>query len=582
MNWPQLQTILWLRWRLTRNQWARSGGLGAILAAIVAVASAVMSVSSFAGALTLGIFALGHSSANVLMFIWLALTAAFLLMWLIGLIQDLQRSEGIDLQRLLHLPVALGQMFVINYVGSLLAVSTVVFVPAMIGLAIGLAISRGSSMLWLVPLALAMVFMVTAWTYYLHGWLATLMNNPRRRRVVIMSVTAAVIILAQAPNLYFNVFRRIDAPALSKDREARTRQLQARSDARERQVSELIAAEPIVPLLWVPYGALTLADGRVLPALAGTIGGLVIGAWGLRRAYRSTLRLYRGESGKKPAPAPAAPKPGSAPRAKERLLVERSIPGIPEQASALAVATTQSMLRAPEIKMQFGTSFIVSAMVGTMMLFRAQSKISATVQPFIATAAVAFALFMLVQFLSNQFGMDRDGFRALVLSPADRRQILLGKNLACLPAGALSALMLLTVVAVVLRPSPVVLMACVLQLVAGLLVTGIGGNLLSILVPYRIQAGSLKPTKVPGLAMVMIVLGQLTFPLLMAPLFLPPLAGLFSERVGGPPAMLMNLAISGVMAVVMALVYWKVLDPLSRLLQRRETQILGIVTVDVE
>jgi hypothetical protein len=482
----------------------------------------------------------------------------------------------------MHLPVALSQMFVINYLGSLLAVSTVVFVPAMVGLAIGLALSRSPLMLLMLPLALGLVFMVTAWTYYLHGWLATLMANPRRRRMVIMSVTAAVILLAQAPNLYFNVLRRIDEPTLSKNAPARAQQLQARRDAREHQMNELIAAEPLVPILWVPYGARTLAEGRVLPAIAGAFGGLLIGAWGLRRAYRSTLRFYRGESGKKPSVAVAAPKRAAPRSAKERLLVERRLPGLPEQASALALATAQSMLRAPEIKMQFGTSFIVSAVVGSMILFRASSSISATVQPFIVTGAVAFALFMLVQFLSNQFGMDRDGFRALVLSPADRRLILLGKNLACLPAGALSALLLLTVVSILLRPSPAVVVASVLQLVAGLLFTGIGGNLLSILVPYRIQAGSLKPTKVPGMAMVMIVLGQLTFPLFMAPLFLPPLAGLLSVRLGGPPAMLINLALSAVMAATMAFVYWQLLGPLSRLLQRRETQILSIVTVDVE
>ena len=37
MNWHQLKTVLWLRWRLTRNQWAKGGGSGAAIAAIVAV-----------------------------------------------------------------------------------------------------------------------------------------------------------------------------------------------------------------------------------------------------------------------------------------------------------------------------------------------------------------------------------------------------------------------------------------------------------------------------------------------------------------------------------------------------------------
>ncbi len=35
MNWGQLHTIIWLRWRLTRNQWSRGGPLNAIITLIV-------------------------------------------------------------------------------------------------------------------------------------------------------------------------------------------------------------------------------------------------------------------------------------------------------------------------------------------------------------------------------------------------------------------------------------------------------------------------------------------------------------------------------------------------------------------
>ena len=36
------------------------------------------------------------------------------------------------------------------------------------------------------------------------------------------------------------------------------------------------------------------------------------------------------------------------------------------------------------------------------------------------------------------------------------------------------------------------------------------------------------------------------------------------------------------LAAVLGLVYWQTLGPLGRLLQRRETRILGTVTVEVE
>ncbi len=39
MNWDQLKTILWLRWRLTRNQMTRGKGIGGVVAAIIVVAA---------------------------------------------------------------------------------------------------------------------------------------------------------------------------------------------------------------------------------------------------------------------------------------------------------------------------------------------------------------------------------------------------------------------------------------------------------------------------------------------------------------------------------------------------------------
>ena len=51
MNWEQLKTILWLRWRLTRNQWQRAGGFGAVLAVIIAVGAVVLGGATFVGGL---------------------------------------------------------------------------------------------------------------------------------------------------------------------------------------------------------------------------------------------------------------------------------------------------------------------------------------------------------------------------------------------------------------------------------------------------------------------------------------------------------------------------------------------------
>jgi ABC-2 type transport system permease protein len=485
----------------------------------------------------------------------------------------------------MHLPVGLGQMFVINYLASHLAFSILVAVPAMMGLALGLAISRGPAMLLLAPLSLGMVSMITAWTYCLRGWLAGLMSNPRRRRSVIMAIVLGFILLGQAPNLYFNVFYRFNPPATAATSTPTQPRRNAPSPNGQAKLDQLRPFQKFIPPLWLPLGAQGLAEGHALPALLGALGCFAIGALGLRRAYRGTLRLYRGESGgRTKVPAQSVPSPTPAPalgKAGTRFL-ELRFPGVPEQVAALALATFRSWLRAPEVKVAWGASILVPLIVGGSILFRANLKLPEAAKPFIATGAVVFSIFMLVQFFANQFGFDRDGFRALILSPADRRHILLGKNLACLPVGAGFGLLLLLFVSLRLHLYPLVFAAALFQLAAVLLLAGLGGNLLSILVPYRVQQGTLKPTKMPGLAMLVMMLCHMLFPIAMAPVFVPPLADMLWAAAGWSKAVPVNLIVSVTLAALAALAYWQALGPLGRLLQRRETRILAVVTVEVE
>jgi hypothetical protein len=581
MNWEQLKTVLWLRWRLSRNQWARSGGLGAVIAVIVGLGAFVMGGLCFVGALLGAAFGLGEVSPKIIMAIWFGVTVGFLFFWMIGLLTELQRSETIDLQRLIHLPVALGQMFVVNYLVSHFAFSIIVAVPIMLGLGIGLVFARGPEMVLLVPLALSMVFMITAWTYCLRGWLATLMSNPRRRRTVIMGITFTFILLSQGPNLYFNVLHRRD---FHPSRQSTTDQ-DARRAVEQEKLNQLLAVQKFIPPLWVPLGAQGLAEGRVLPALLGTLGCLGLGAIGLRRAYRSTVSFYYGQTG---GQAPARIKPAgtaavvAAPTGNGNGFLELRLPAVPEQAAALALATFRSLLRAPEVKMAWASSFISLVIVGAMVFLRSPPHLSDTTKPFIATGVAAFSIFMLIQFLANQFGLDRDGFRSLVLSPADRRLILLGKNLASLPVGAAFGTMMLALSSMWLHLPWLVFTATLFQLAALLLLAGLAGNALSILVPYRIQPGSLKPTKMPGLAMLAMILCHMLIPVAMAPAFAPPLAELLWRQAGWPDVVPVNLILSVLLAALAAFAYWQTLGPLGRLLQRRETKILGVVTVEVE
>ena len=586
MNWDQLKTILWLRWRLMNNQWRRGGGLGAVFAILVGAGAFMLAALGFTGGLLGAVFGLDKASPTVVMMVWFGVTVFFLFIWMIGLLTELQRSETIDLQKLMHLPVALGQMFTVNYIVSHFSLSIILVVPAMLGLGIGLAFARGPEMILLIPLALSMVFMVTAWTYCLRGWLSAMMSNPRRRRTVIMCISLAFVLIAQGPNLYFNVFQNRNAFAPSATSEERQRQRDARDASKKNMFNNLIAAQSFIPPLWVPAGARALAEGNPLPALFGTIGCAGIAMLGLRRAYRNTVRFYHGETGGKAEAkiksAGVSAKTVRAPARAGASFLEWHLPGVPEQSAALALATLRSLLRAPEVKMAWATSFIVTVILGATFLFRATTNMSDAVKPFVATGSVVFPVFFLAQFLANQFGFDRDGFRALILSPADRRLILLGKNLAALPVGVVFGTLLIMLTTARLRLPPLTVLATLFQLASVLLMTGIAGNLLSMLVPYRIQPGSMKPTKMPGLAMLVLMFCQMLFPVAMSPVFAGPLLEFFWRRSDLPGFVPVNLIFSALLCGLMAFVYWRLLAPLGRLLQRRETKILGVITVEVE
>jgi ABC-type multidrug transport system permease subunit len=586
MNWDHLSTILWLRWRLMNNQLRRGGGLGAVISIIMVVAASLLGTALFFGALFGGIFGLDQASPQALMSVWFGITGFFLFLWFIGLLAELQRSEAIDLQKLLHLPVALGQLFVINYLASHFTLSIILVVPVILGLGLGLAIAHGPEMLLLIPLALSMVLMITAWTYCLRGWLATMMSNPRRRRTIIMCLTFGFVLLAQGPNLYINVFLRSSANQPSLSHQEQQARLKARLATTQAVFHDLASAEDYIPPLWVPVGARALAEGHALPALLGTLGGLGLAALGLRRAYRGTLRFYHGETGGLAAAKLktfAAAKTSSAPRDKnKKSFLERSLPFVPEQPAALALATFQSLLRAPEVKMAWASSFIVTIILGASFFFRDPANLSGAVKPFIVTGSIVFPVFFLAQFFANQFGFDRDGFRALILSPAERRFILLGKNLATLPVGATFGGLLLALASVWLHlPLPDVA-ATVFQLVTVQLIASLAGNLLSILNPFRIRSGTMKPTKMPGLAMLVLFLCQMLFPLAMAPVFFPQLLALLWRGMDLPDAVPVNLIFSVLLCGLIAILYWQALAPLGRLLQQRETKILGIVSVEVE
>lgn len=582
MNRRHLRTILWLRWRLSRNQWSRGGQLNAVLTMIIVIAGFIVGALGAIGGVLAGIFGMAKLSPMILLGIWDAIVFAFLFFWMIGLVSELQRSETIDIGKMLHLPVSLKDVFLINYLASHLTVAIILFLPAMLGLSLGLLLGRSLYMILMFPLVLGFIFMITAWTYCLRGWLVTLMVNKRRRRAIIAGITFAFILVTQLPNLLGNVLRDHNRhrPRTRQTTQSNRQTGVPSSDSnRLRNQRLVLIVHDCVPFLWVGNGARTLAVGNPWPAVLGAAGGFVIGGLGLRRAYRSTMRFYQGQ----------AIRAGTKRKQKKEKVIHvrkepliRKLPGISVQTSALASIFFRSLARAPEAKMMLAMNLIMLLIFGVSILFRRSASISNTYKPFIVSAAVAVTFFGVSQLMFNAFGMDRNGFRTLVLTPLPRKKILLSKNLAHLPVVLGIGLILLVVVKFAGRLTVMMSVAGFLQLIAAFLLLSIVGNLVSVLVPYRIAPGSMKPTKTTTLTTVFIILSHMSFPMVMLPIFLVPVVGWLVSGLGWLPAGPTNVLVTLLLLGPLVIFYQLSLDPLGKLLLKREKKILEVVTKEIE
>jgi hypothetical protein len=577
MNWNQLCALVWLRWRLTVNQWRRGGEVSAVISMLFLIVG--LGVCAIGGILGLagGILGMPSVAPKYVMLIWDGLVAVFLFLWTIGLVSELQRSEIIDLSKLMHLPISLRNAFFLNYLSSHLSFSLALFLPAMLGLALGMVVGCGPAMILLLPLVFGFFFMITAWTYCLRSWLAALMVNKRRRRAIIMTVTMIFVLLFQMPNLIANVFSKdktTDASVTSSEARQIERQ-QSRAHTREL----VYQAHEYVPFLWLPQGAKALKEGHVWPAVWGACGLMAFGMWGMLRAYRTTVRFYKGQLSDAATPAPVADRQVAP--VTGRLLVERTLPMIPDDAAALAFANLRSLSRAPEVKMGLATNVVMFAIIGAGILLRDKKTISDAAHPFILSAAVTITFMGLPQLMSNHFGFDRNGFRALVLLPTSRWRILLGKNLSILPFSLAIFAIFITFASIMTHPQVVDILTVLLEFVAAFLSLSAIGNFISILVPYRIASGTLKATSIKGLALLLVVLTQLLFTATMLPIFLPAGLGMLGDHYG-LPGRLISLICALVMTCIAALAYLLTLKPLGQFLQRREQAILLVVTHDVE
>src|SRR5439155_5630650 len=341
--------------------------------------------------------------------------------------------------KFMHLPVSPAGGFLINYVSSFFSLTLLVFLPAMLGLALGMILGKGAALLLTLPLLAAFVLMVTALTYQFQGWLASLMINPRRRRTVIVIVTMTFVLICQLPNLV-NIFRPWEnqereqiAKRWSEEQAELERSVSAgkitldqfrqKQEEHQQQIDQMNqrtwlhvqeAARLInlaLPPGWLALGAADAADGQVVPALLGTLGLGLIGAGSLWRSYRTTVRLYTGQftSGSERSAAPV-PAPRTEAVASSPALLEKKLPWLSEYAAAITLGSFRSLTRAPEAKLLLLAPILMVVIFGGL-LFRHSGDLPEAARPLLLFGVMATILLSMFQLMGNQFGFDRNGFR---------------------------------------------------------------------------------------------------------------------------------------------------------------------------
>ncbi len=578
-----LRTILWLRWRLMVNQWRKAGPINIVVGFFIV---GVVLVLGFCGALIgfwAGFFKLNQADPLALLATWDGLCGAFLFFWMIGILSEIQRSESIGIDRLLHLPISVKQIFVINYLASHLTMSIVLFCPGMVCLALALMMSHSLQLGLLLLSSAGLLFTVTAWTYCLRGWLAPLMSNPRKRRVVVATVTFIVIVITQLPNLLSQTFghrqRHRPAPIVQV---TPAESNQPASSAPLGMPKPLLIAHQTIPFLWVGHSAMTLSQGQLWPTLwrAGLL--FVLGGLGLKRAYTLTIRYYQGQSsGSRRIKAKTKKRPKSEATTSVSWL-ERRLPGLSQPAGALALGTFRSLMRAPEVKSQLATQMFFLLFFGVMALFRHTSSLPPAAEPFMPTGAVIFTFMALAQLMFNQFGLDRNGFRSYLLWPTPRHEILLGKNLSFLPIALFINLTFLIIVTIGKKMALIYVLCGLLQMLTGFMLVSLLANVTSVLTPFRIGHGSLKATKRQPSTILLSIILSLCMPLLMIPIALIPTIGYFLDKFGWIDPRWSNPILSLFMLGWVFWLYGKLLIPQGRLLQHRQQAVLDIVTHEVE
>lgn len=183
----------------------------------------------------------------------------------------------------------------------------------------------------------------------------------------------------------------------------------------------------------------------------------------------------------------------------------------------------------------------------------------------------------------NMFGYDRAGFRAFVLSPMDRRHLLMGRNLAYAPLVAALSLGSTLVFCVLYQVGWVMAIHTMLISLSMLAPYLLVMNWMAILTPFPMASGSVQPKHFDFGAVVLNLVLSMILPFILGvsliPLGVQYLVGEWVPAWRGWPV---GILLSVLLLIAGGWMHRKVLPNQAKLLEKREKELLRIVTSKVE
>ncbi len=549
----QLLTLFWLKSRLLRNSLRSSKAVvnqaasifGMLIGLVIALAVAVgLGFASYflskPGALTEA-FRRGASREGFPIesaeFIFFSILAFLYLMWATVPL-SIGGGKQFDAGKMLIYPISLRKLFALDFLSEFTAIQSVFAIPAIVAMGLGAGLGTGDLFKGLIAVVPTILFGM-ALSKWLTTTVGTLVRRKRARGETIIALIGAVAGIggALAGQL---------GPILLKH------------------------ADSLRGLRWTPPGAaaylLAVPNdpiGYVLSFLTLSVYAIVLIIFTYWIARRSALGL--GGERKRKVVVEDAEAPGYA---------GWQIPFVSPQLAAVIEKELRYALRNAQVRM-LGLMPLILIVIRLVQSQRIKPGRSGGISKefltygsgLLATGGVMYVFLLLSGMSCNLFAFEEGGMRTLILSPIERRKILMGKNLVVTLIAAVFSTVLLLINGIVFRDlAPQTLAFAFLSFIVFASMIAIIGNWFSITFPKKMQFG--KRMNVSGLA------GLLLIPLLLL-MGVPPsvamLAGYFWE------SFVVEFVVLAACALFTVMLYLLLIDYQGRSLARREVDILEVV-----